>query len=144
MQRLAGKLEFHADEQRPFHAIPRKHAYAFMEWGMNWCLAVEVNTYLKLHAAVLAKNGRALIMPGLPGAGKSTLCAAMALSGWRVLSDEHALVTLNRAEVTPVCRPISLKNESIDIIRHFARFEIDEMPVDWLLQRDTRELDTIT
>ena len=60
-----------------------------------------------------------IIMPGVPGAGKSTLCAALGLTGWRILSDEHALIQPGTAQVVPLCRPVSLKNESIEVIRSF-------------------------
>lgn len=118
-QRLRGVVEFYWDGRCPMNIIEVRHTYAFLEWGMNWCVSIAANEYLKLHAAVLEKNNIALIMPGLPGAGKSTLCAALTLSGWRLLSDEHALVPLGTDTVVPLCRPISLKNESIDIIRAF-------------------------
>ena len=120
LQRLRGQSEFLFDGQCPFGPIPTKQAYAFLEWGMNWCVSVHANEYLKLHAAVVARNGIAVIMPGLPGAGKSTLCAAMGLTGWRVLSDEHALIPPGSAEVIPICRPVSLKNQSIDVIKSFS------------------------
>lgn len=119
-QRLRGQAEFTFDAQTPFDPIPRAQAFAFLEWGMNWCVSLHTNEYLKLHAAVVARDGRAVIMPGVPGAGKSTLCAALALSGWRVLSDEHALVPPGTRNVVPVYRPVSLKNESIDAIQQFA------------------------
>ncbi|MEM1155698.1 MAG: HprK-related kinase A [Pseudomonadota bacterium] len=120
LQQLRGKIDFFSDERLPFDRIDNKHAYAFLEWGMNWCVSVNANEYLKLHSAVVSKDENVLILPGLPGAGKSTLCAAMALSGWRVLSDEHALVRLDKPEVVPICRPISLKNESISVIAAFS------------------------
>ena len=88
---------------------------------MNWCVSIHANEYLKLHAAVVARGGTALIMPGVPGAGKSTLCAALGLNGWRVLSDEHALIPPGTAEVVPLCRPVSLKNESIALIESFSQ-----------------------
>ena len=120
LQRLRGQAEFLFDHQSPFGAIPIEQAYAFMEWGMNWCVSIHANEYLKLHAAVVAKNGMAIIMPGIPGAGKSTLCAALGLSGWRILSDEHALIPPGTAEVVPLYRPVSLKNESIQVIESFS------------------------
>lgn len=120
LQRARGKIDFFFDDRLPFDRIDKNHAYAFLEWGMNWCVSVNSNEYLKLHSAVLSKDNAAVILPGLPGAGKSTLCAAMALNGWRVLSDEHALVRLDRPEVAPICRPISLKNESIDVIAEYS------------------------
>lgn len=119
LSRARSRVDFLFEHQRPFGAIPTHHAYAFLEWGMNWCVALHVNEYLKLHAAAVAKNGTAIIMPGVPGAGKSTLCAALGLSGWRVLSDEHALIPPGTGLVVPVCRPVSLKNESIAAIKSF-------------------------
>ena len=120
MSRLNGKTEFLFDHRSLFGTIPVGRAYAFMEWGMNWCVSVHANEYLKLHAAAVAKDGQAIIMPGIPGAGKSTLCAAMGLTGWRILSDEHALIPPGTAELVPLCRPVSLKNESIQVIRSFS------------------------
>lgn len=118
--RLRGEAEFLFDKRRPFAAIPTGQAYAFLEWGMNWCISLQANEYLKLHAAVVSKGDCAFIMPGIPGAGKSTLCAALGLSGWRILSDEHAMINPGTTDVIPICRPVSLKNESIDAIRSFS------------------------
>ena len=121
LARLRRKAEFLFDNQCPFGAIPTRQAYAFLEWGLNWCVSVHVNEHLKLHAAAVAKDGRVMLMPGVPGAGKSTLCAALGLSGWRILSDEHALITPGTSNVTPLCRPVSLKNESIAVIQSFSK-----------------------
>ena len=119
VQKWRKKIDFFFDGQRPFNRIESQHAYAFLEWGMNWCVSTTANEQLKLHAAVLAKNGIGLILPGLPGAGKSTLAAALCLAGWRILSDEHALIPFRTNNLVPLCRPISLKNQSIEIIRKF-------------------------
>jgi hypothetical protein len=59
-------------------------------------------------------------MPAPPGSGKSTLCAALVHAGWRLLSDELALVRLADGLLQPVPRPVSLKNASIGVIRRFA------------------------
>ncbi|MEZ5501991.1 MAG: HprK-related kinase A [Halioglobus sp.] len=120
LQRLRGETKFLFDKKSPFEPIPRGQAYAFLEWGMNWCVSLHTNEYLKLHAAAISRNGSAIIMPGIPGAGKSTLCAALGLSGWRILSDEHALIVPNTTKIVPLCRPVSLKNESINAIRSFS------------------------
>ena len=120
VQRLRGEAEFLFDMKAPFDPIPIGQAYAFLEWGMNWCVSLHTNEYLKLHAAVVSRGESAVIMPGTPGAGKSTLCAALGLSGWRILSDEHAMIPPNTTEVVPLCRPVGLKNESIEVIRSFS------------------------
>lgn len=119
-QRIQGKAEFLFDGARPFDFIHTGQAYAFLEWGMNWCVSVYANEYLKLHAAAVSREGATIILPGVPGSGKSTLCAALGLSGWRILSDEHAMVVPGTVQVVPLCRPVSLKNESIDVIRTFS------------------------
>jgi HprK-related kinase A len=120
LQRVRDEAEFLFDGKSPFDTIPTGQAYAFLEWGMNWCVSLHTNEYLKLHAAAVSRSNTAIIMPGVPGAGKSTLCAALGLSGWRILSDEHAMIPPNTAEIVPLCRPVSLKNESIDVIKSFS------------------------
>jgi hypothetical protein len=114
------QVHFLLDEYAPFKPLPYIHAFAMFEWGLNWCIATSAHRYLIIHAAVLEKAGRGIIMPGVPGSGKSTLCAAMALRGWRLLSDEMVLLDPATRAITPVPRPVSLKNESIGIIRGFS------------------------
>lgn len=108
---------FYFDGHCPFKPLPAAHAYPLLEWGLNWVIAGQNHRYLILHAAVLVKNGEAIIMPGRPGSGKSTLSAAMAHQGWTLYSDELAMIEPEQGRVIPIVRPVSLKNDSIDIIR---------------------------
>lgn len=114
------QINFRFDGYEPFNPLPADHAYALLEWGMNWCIGGQAHHYLLIHAAVLERNGRAVILPGDPGAGKSTLTAALALSGWRLLSDEIALIDRNDGMLVGLARPVNLKNDSIDIVRRFS------------------------
>ncbi len=98
---------------------PRKVSI-YLEWGLNYAIYSQVNSVLILHAAVLERGGRAVVILGKSGAGKSTLCAGLALSGWRLLSDELALVDTENGSIHPIARPVSLKNQSIDVIRKFS------------------------
>lgn len=92
-----------------------------LEWSLNWCVASHCHQYLIVHAAVLERGGRALVLPAPSGSGKSTLCAALVFGGgWRLLSDELALLDLTQGHLLPLPRPLSLKNASIDLLRHFA------------------------
>jgi HprK-related kinase A len=116
---VAPQAVFRLDSYVPFKPLPAAQAYPLLEWGLNWCISTQFHRYLVIHGAVLERNGRALILPAPPGSGKSTLCAALALRGWRLLSDELTLIDPETMEIVPMCRPISLKNESIDIIRRF-------------------------
>ena len=111
------QCNFWHDGYTPFKPLPANHAFPLLEWGMNWCIAIHAQHYLMLHAAVLERHGRAVILPGEPGAGKSTLTAALILSGWRLLSDEITLIDRDDGRIVPLTRPVSLKNQSIDLIR---------------------------
>lgn len=108
---------FSFDGHTPFKPLPLEQAYPMLEWGLNWCVANHAHRYLIVHAAVVEKNGHAIIMPAPPGSGKSTLCAGLVGRGWRLLSDELALVARNELKLIPLPRPVSLKNKSIELIR---------------------------
>jgi HprK-related kinase A len=114
---FAAEVAFLSDATEPFLPLPRDQAAAFLEWGLNWCLSQHVEDLLTVHSAVVENDGRALLLPGAPGSGKSTLCAALVARGWRLLSDEFALLRLDGRGAAPAPRPISLKNASIELIR---------------------------
>jgi HprK-related kinase A len=113
------QVDFFIDEFSPFKPLPKNHAFAMLEWGMNWCIATKAHQYLILHAAAIEKNGHVIIMPAAPGSGKSTLTAALAYNGWRLFSDELSLISLKDSLVYPCTRPINLKNNSIDVIKEY-------------------------
>ena len=117
---LRPQVLFLFDGRSPFKPLPKDQAYAFFEWGLNWCVAQHANQYLILHAAVIERDGYAAIMAAPPETGKSTLCAGLIANGWRLLSDELALISLEDKLLTPIPRPVSLKNRSIDLIRKFV------------------------
>ncbi len=114
------KVYFSHDGSEPFKPLPQQQALPVFEWGLNWCIATTAHQYLMIHAAVIEKAGKALILPAPPGQGKSTLCAGLVARGWRLLSDEMTLIDRVSGRVVPAPRPISLKNESISVIKAFA------------------------
>lgn len=111
---------FRVDEHAEFAPLPGDQGFPMLEWGMNWCVSALCHQHLIIHAAVLERQGRALILPAPSGAGKSTLCAALAFGTWRLLSDELTIIDPSTLEIVPLPRPISLKNASIDIVRRHA------------------------
>jgi HprK-related kinase A len=126
---LKPQIGFEFDGVAPFFPLPADQAFAMLEWGLNWCVSFHCHQYLIVHAAGVEKSGLALLLPGPPGSGKSTLCAALVSRGWRLLSDELTLLDLETGEAIPLPRPISLKNASIEVIRGFARDAILSKPV---------------
>lgn len=107
------------DGASPFKPLPVEQAFPLFEWGLNWCVSSQIHTHLIVHAAVIERAGRAIMMPAPAGSGKSTLCAALSLRGWRLLTDELAMISVRDGLIAAMPRPVSLKNQSIDVIRSF-------------------------
>lgn len=124
------QVHFFFDDTPSFHPLPADQAFPMLEWGLNWCVSNHCHQYLIIHAAVLEKHGKALLLPAPPGSGKSTLCAGLTHRGWRLLSDELALIDPRSGRIVPLPRPVSLKNQSIDILRAFAPDAVFNTTVD--------------
>ena len=110
------QIVFRVDGRRPFAAQPLENAFPMYEWGLNWCIATTAHRYLMLHAGSVAFGEHAMILPGMPGSGKSTLSAALNLGGARLLSDEFGLVMPESGDMLAMPRGIPLKNASIEAI----------------------------
>lgn len=115
------QTRFLLDGIESFFPLPVDQAAPMLEWGLNWCIASRPLGFLVMHAGLLALSDKALMMPGVPGAGKSTLSASLCvLEGWRLLSDELAILDPVTGLMQPHPRPISLKNASIDIVGKYC------------------------
>lgn len=114
------QARFYYDGKPSFLPLPRHHALPMLEWGLNWCVASHAHQFLIMHAAVLERRGKALLLPAPPGSGKSTLTAALVHRGWRLLSDELALLDMRTGLVHGMARAVNLKNQSIELLAHFA------------------------
>lgn len=113
------QARFFCDHREPFKPLNHSQAFAMLEWGMNWTVAAHELQYVIIHSAVLERDGKAIIFPAPPGSGKSTLTAHLANSGWRLLSDEMALVLPHSTTVIPFVRPVCLKNQSITLAKQW-------------------------
>jgi HprK-related kinase A len=113
------KCTFWLDQLVPFEPYPHHHAFPLLEWGLNWCIGTRAHKYLMLHCGAVERGGRALLLPALPGSGKSTLSAALAYRGWRLLTDEIGLVMPGAEAIHPLPRAIPLKNASIAVFKTF-------------------------
>jgi len=114
------QVDFFLDEFAPFKPLPKDQSFAMLEWGMNWCITTQAHQFLIFHAGTIEKNNKVIIMPAEQGSGKSTLTAAMVYSGWRLFSDELALISVTDELVYPCTRPINLKNDSINVIDNYV------------------------
>lgn len=108
------------DGQQPFEPFPADSPLPMFEWGCNWQIAHRLNDLLLLHAGAVERDGLALLLPAMPGSGKSTLTAALSQRGWRLLSDEFGAYDPDAGVFRAMLKPIALKNQSIEVIRDFA------------------------
>ncbi|MGE5301905.1 MAG: HprK-related kinase A [Alphaproteobacteria bacterium] len=119
-RRFCSYVSVEVDGHEPAAPVPLEQVYAVFEGCLNWCIYAHAYQYLIIHAAAIERGGRAAILPAPPGSGKSTLCAALVSRGWRLLTDELTLIATDGGKIIPIARPISLKNDSVDIIKNFA------------------------
>jgi len=82
--------------------------------------------HVAVHAAVVARDDQAIVLPGPSGIGKSTLALALIDSGATYYSDEFAVFN-RRGEVLPYPRPLALrqaKGEGRVEVRHLSPSEL--------------------
>jgi len=100
-----------------FIPLPAELGMVSVEMGLNWQIAISCRNFVLFHAGVVEKNGVGIIMPAMSGSGKSTLSAGLAYDGWRFLADEFGMLDNASGQLVPYPRPISLKNESIQVMK---------------------------
>lgn len=114
------QVVLHCDGRLAFDPFPADSPLPLLEWGANWIVAQRLNDLLLLHAGAVERDGLALLLPAVPGSGKSTLTAALAQRGWRLLSDEFGAFDPVAGVFRAMLKPVTLKNTSIEVIRNFA------------------------
>lgn len=77
---------------------------------------IECSQRLSLHAALLTKNQRGVIIVGPCEAGKSTLACGLWQAGWSFLCDDVVLVDTGEMRAYPTARRVSLRNASRSLI----------------------------
>lgn len=93
---------------------------------------------LVIHAASVAWQRRVVILPGAPGAGKSTLATALTAAGLGYLSDETAVVTISLS-VVPYPKPIVVEDRSVDVVEGARAAAITHLGDRWFI--DPHRLD---
>ena len=72
---------------------------------------------IMLHGALVSHSGTALFIAGPSGAGKSTLSVALSAYGFRVETDDIALLDTSSAAVNPIPRCFHLDSRSKRLLR---------------------------
>jgi len=117
------QINIQADIMGPFLPLPENLGQVAFEMGMNYQVAMGLNRFLILHASSVERDGECVLFSAESGSGKSTLAAGLAYAGWRLLGDEFALIDPCSGLALPFPRPISLKNQAIDVMAAHAPAE---------------------
>ncbi len=106
--------------------VRREHqVLPHIEAVINLSIARHLPHYIQIHAAVLTRGERALVVAGSPGAGKTTLAAALLTRGWRYATDEFALIDPDTLQVVPYPKTLSIKSGSVEMLRDIG-FPIED------------------
>jgi hypothetical protein len=81
--------------------------YYFLEPALY--MMIEARYLSPLHASCIALDGRALVLCGDSGAGKTTLAYACAKAGWTFLSGDATHIVRGRPDRAVVGRPFSIR-----------------------------------
>ena len=92
---------------------------------------------IAFHAGAVSRKGRCLLLPGLAGSGKTTLCAALVQSGFEFISDDLVLLEQGSRALFGAPFPFALKEGSWLVLRRMFP-EIDVLPVH--LRADRKEV----
>ena len=77
------------------------------------------NHYFNLHAAALVKDSRGILIPGSQHCGKTTLSLELIKHGFRLLSDDLAIIDRKTLEVMPFPRALNIREHSLPLISDF-------------------------
>jgi hypothetical protein len=101
---------------------------------------------LYLHAASVALDGQAVLMPAASGSGKSTLTTWLTRNGCNYMSDESSFVPVNSLECHGFTRPAHLKPGSMNLFPNLDKIQklevrgADENLTGWFISAETLHL----
>ena len=95
----------------------RDQAVAQLLQALDDLAATGAGEALTFHAGAVARDGRAVLIAGSSGKGKSTLTAALVQRGWSYLTDEVAVVRLEDHRILPYPKALDLDEGSRKLLR---------------------------
>ncbi len=113
------------DGQRLFSGDSEGALANFLLGETIYHLADKSRGGLVLHAAAVSHDGVGMILPGKTGAGKTTLTAWLAHSGFNYLTDELVYIEEGSSALETFTRPLNVKTGSLDVVRENLVIDAD-------------------
>lgn len=95
---------------RRARTLDRAEALSALEAELRQAVAAASRGWVFVHAGVVGWHGRAILVPGRSGAGKTTLVAELVRAGATYYSDEFAVLD-RRGRVHPFAKPLSIRGK---------------------------------
>lgn len=111
-----GPLEIHEDGTTIDSAISLEAAAEAVLTACSVLATTVPARAVKIHAGVVSKDDKAVVLCGASGAGKSTLTAALVQRGWKYLTDEIAVIDPHTWLVTPYPKWVDLSSQSLQLL----------------------------
>ena len=94
-----------------------REAVDWLLWDVNRQVALASTRFLLVHAAGVERAGRAVMLPGASGAGKTTLAAGLVVAGFGYLTDELVALSADGASIAPFPKSLALDAGSLAALR---------------------------
>ena len=117
-----------ADRMEPSVRDSRESALLQIEWDVLEFLLRQSMDAVSVHAALLSRGGRGVVIVGPSFAGKSTLATAMWRAAWTLMSDDLVFLDAADHSAAPAPRRVSLRSESRGLVGDALWSEIGGTP----------------
>ena len=120
----------------------RPRAYYFLEPLLAYAM-LGARSFVFVHASCISRGGKAIVLCGASGSGKTCLAYACAKRGWDYVSGDAVHITRAQQNRTVIGRPyeIRFRESARDIFPELARWPAEVRPNGKIdLEIDTEEL----
>jgi len=101
--------------------------YELIEFAVQ-TLAARSGGLVPLHAACLASRGRAVLLVGDSGTGKSTLCLHALIGGLEIVSEDSVFVAARGRKATGLASFLHLRSDSLAQVKRGTAAELRRAP----------------
>jgi hypothetical protein len=103
-----------------------------LEYSLFEHVSWNLKGYFQFHAALAAKDGCGVLIPGRTRSGKTTLALSLWRLGWNVFTDDMSFLEPKSGLFLPFPRPFNLREETLTLLKpETAGCEIPVGPPDF-------------